>query len=56
MGRMSVASTRPLLPTSLPATCDQPPGAEPRSMIRMPGRMSRSFSLSSMSLYAERDR
>jgi hypothetical protein len=26
------------------STCDQPPGAEPRSMMRMPGRISRSFS------------
>lgn len=29
---------------------DQPPGAEPRSMISMPGRISLSFSFSSISL------
>jgi hypothetical protein len=56
MGRISVASTRPFLPTSLPATCDQPPGADPRSITRMPGLISRSLSLSSMSLYADRER
>ena len=50
IGRMSVASTRPFSPTSRPATCDQPPGAEPRSSTRMPGRISLSFSFSSISL------
>ena len=37
IGRISNAITSPLGPTRSAATCDQPPGAAPRSTITCPG-------------------
>ena len=48
--------TRPAAPTLAAATCDQPPGAAPRSTTVMPGRSSFSFWSSSRSLKAARER
>src|SRR4249919_716152 len=61
MSRMSSASTRPLSSprrsrSEARSTCDQPPGAAPRSTTTMPGRNSLPRSTSSSSLYAARER
>ncbi len=56
IGRRSIATTAPAPPTRFAATCDQPPGAAPRSTTTIPGFKSLSRSSISVSLYAERDR
>lgn len=56
IGRMSKAKTVPEVPVSLAATCDQLPGALPKSASTVPGLIILSFSLISKSLYAARAR
>src|SRR6185312_14282437 len=56
IGRISSANTLPLSPSRLRTSCDQLPGAAPRSTTLMPGFSSRSRSISSSSLYTARER
>ena len=49
-------TTRPVSPTIFAATCDQPPGAAPRSTMRCPGCNSLKRSSISISLKAARER
>src|ERR1700722_6560751 len=56
MGNMSVATMRLLPPTMRAAYWLQPPGAEPKSTMRIPGRNSRSLSWICASLKTARER
>src|SRR6185437_8997824 len=56
IGRMSSANTRPLSPSRWRTSCDQPPGAAPRSTTTMPDFSSLSRSTNSSSLNTARER